>query len=97
MPLAVPVHRLAEAEERWRQAEETGTKYKVPGSEVEVDISKTRIVMPNTRIIKPNVQSEQSEHAFPGGTTFEENIVVKEHEHETDDLLSEDELPRYPW
>jgi hypothetical protein len=97
MPLAVPIHRLAEAEERWRQAEENGTKYKVPGSEVEIDISKTKNVTPNTRIITPNAQSEQSEHAFPGRTASEETTIVKEHEHGTDGLLSEDELSRYPW
>lgn len=97
MPLAVPVHRLAEAEECWRQSQGNGTKYKVPGSEVEVDISKTKNVMSNMRIITPNAQSEQSEHAFTGRTTSEENTIMKEHEHETSDLLSEDELSRYPW
>ena len=97
MPLAVPIHRLAEAEERWRQAEENGTKYKVPGSEVEVEIWKTKTVMPNTSTLTANTQPKQSENAFSGRTTSVEYTLVKEHGHDTHDLLSEDEPSRYPW
>jgi hypothetical protein len=47
MPLAVPVCRLAEAQDRWRQAEENGAKYKVPGSEVEIDVWKMKEARPS--------------------------------------------------
>jgi len=48
MSLAVPVRRLAEAQERWREAVENGAKYKVPGSDVEIDVWKVKNAMPST-------------------------------------------------
>lgn len=42
MPLAVPVRRLAEAQDRWRQAEENGVKYKILGSDIEIDVWKIK-------------------------------------------------------
>lgn len=60
MPLAVPIRRLAEAQERWRQTVENGTKYKVPGSEVEIDVWKIKNAMPSTLL----GTNDGSRHAF---------------------------------
>jgi hypothetical protein len=90
MPLAVPVHLLAEPQEGWAQAEENGTKYKVPGSEVEIDVRKTKNGISDTPL-GTNVQSEGPEHVVLGHATPGESgasATTKKLERDIDDALT---------